>query len=273
MSKPIFGTLILLLCSASSFAQNAPDSASICNAALAKDIATTVKTQEQDLDFISVVDKKTFEQSKTSNSFGASVPLADDLLRISDDWTQFQEKRTSYFHAIHYTSHYQEGEYQHLEITSPLAYPAWNTCIETLAASNSASGGLYAWKAEDKEDSVVVNIYYKVPENTKNKFKIVSLQGDTKIGSSATVSRKPQSIRTEQKTNILIDRPKSNGVPQTIVATFKAGNFASNIYSEWQLPPQPTTTKTRTDPSHQDFSIGIYHHYFRQQQGHLTLIG
>jgi hypothetical protein len=49
MSKPIIGVLSLVLSSASSFAQNAPDSELICNAALAKDIATTVKTQEQDL--------------------------------------------------------------------------------------------------------------------------------------------------------------------------------------------------------------------------------
>jgi hypothetical protein len=254
-------------------AHDSPDSVATCNAALAKDVTTSVKTQEEDLDFISVVDQKTFEQAKTSNSFGANVPLADDLLRISDNWDQFQQKRTSYFQAIHYTSHYSEGEYQKLEITSPLAYPAWTQCIELLAASNSASGGLYAWKAEDKETAIVVNIYYKVPENTKRLFKVVKLTGEVKTGDAAPVSFPPERIRSEQKTNKLLNRKTVNNVPQDIIATFKAGNFASNIYSAWQPPLAPTTTTTHTISQSQDFTIGIYEHHFRQQQGHLTLLG
>jgi hypothetical protein len=273
MNKRVLRLLMAILWSSSTLAQTAPDSASICNAALAKDVTTSIKTQEQDLDFISVVDKRTFEQSKTSNSFGASVPLADDLLRISDDWTQFQEKRTSYFHAINYRAHYEEGDYQHFEITSPLAYPAWTQCIETLTASNSASGGLYTWKAEDKQDSVLVNIYYKVPEIAKKKYKYVSLTGETKVGTSPTVSRTPQRIQTEQLTNIIIDRPNSSGVPQTVEATFRAGTFASHIYSEWVLPPAPTTTQVITEHLSQDFPVSLFHHHFREQQGHLSLLG
>jgi hypothetical protein len=244
-----------------------------CNPALAKDIVTKVNTQEQDLDFISVVNEETFNQAKKEGTFGASVPLADDLLRISGTWKQFDENRRKYFQSIKYTSHYHQAEFQHLEVTSPLAYPAWTACVQALTLSN-ASGGLYMWKDKDDDNSMVVMIAYRIPAYGEQKYrKNVTLSCKKQNGDAQPVDLPARIIDADYTKNLPVQRTKVNGVPQALLVTCEAGPFAADVASNWQAPLASTTVRTTTVAASQDFTTSVYKLSYRSQHGDLNVMG
>lgn len=230
---------------------------SVCNAALAKDIATESHSQEQDLDYISIVDEHTFEQAKQNGSFGVSVPFADDLLELSGNWSDFQSKRTDYFNAINYHSHLTQGDFQHFEVTSPLAYPAWSDCIKTLASQNQ--NGLYAFKEQEDENAVVLTIYYKVPEDSIPSAKKVRLQGTVKYGDGPEEQLfSPSSlISSEQQIAHIVKRRSVNGQPQKMYLAFNAGKKSAYLFSEWQPKLPDPTHQDVTQPLSQQFPLGL----------------
>lgn len=255
-------------------AQSPTDSLAVCNAALAKDIGTIVRTQEQDLDFISIVDQHTFEEAKAKGSFGATIPYAEALLKLSGDWEAFKKNRTDYFQMIGYQARYKEGEFQHFEITSPLAYPAWSHCIEVVAASSS--DGLYVWKVEEDENAVVITIYYKVPEDSIPQAKKVRLEGTVKYGDSAPsiLFNTSQTIATEQRISKIISRQKVSGVPQKVYVSLNAGKKSISVFSDWKPEPPPPTSKPETRHLNTDFSKGLFTGFrFVGKSGHRNLVG
>jgi hypothetical protein len=98
---------IVIAAAGGALAENGSSNAQVCNAALAKDISTTLTSQQQDLDFISLVDETTFKESKDKGTFGVNVPLADDLLKASGSWEQWQQNKTTYFHKIRISVTYE----------------------------------------------------------------------------------------------------------------------------------------------------------------------
>ncbi|PYV69640.1 MAG: hypothetical protein DMG96_33485 [Acidobacteria bacterium] len=253
----------------SSFAQA---DISVCNAALAKDVATTVHSQEEDLDFISVVDQHTYDEAHGKGSFGATVPYADALLKLSGDWEAFKKNRTDYFNAIGYKSHYKEGDFAHYELTSALAYPAWSHCIELLAAQR---GGLYAWKDHEDENAVVLTISYKVPESTIRKLKTVPLTGTVKFGDSNPIPLfdKNEKISSEQSKSKIISRPKVKDMPQNVLASLNAGKERATVVSVWRPEPPPPTYVKETQHMSSDVAVGLFHMRFLAKEGEFAIIG
>src|SRR5208282_3031618 len=165
----VIGSALMLLFVCSLAAADEPDSLAICNAALAKDLTTIISTSEQDIEFLRLVDRRTFEQAHDKLSFGATLPISDAILKASTDWDKFQENRSSYLEKSGYKSHSKASDFQHFEITSAIAYTEWGKCIQTLASRSKE--GLFVWKVKDDENSVVAKIYYKVPDSTQQKYK------------------------------------------------------------------------------------------------------
>jgi hypothetical protein len=239
--KKITFFLVTILTSPYLVAQG--NTAEVCNAALAKDITTTFTTEQQDLDFLSIVDERTFNEAKQKGSFGVSVPLADDLLQLSAKWDNFQTNRSSYFKQVGYSSHTSASDLRHFEISSPVAYQAWTTCI--LAFSRQQTG-LFAWKEKEDKDNVVVRVVYHSPgRRLPTPFKATIKRGNE---NETPLNTGYRTLSNEQVATIILPRSTrsgSNSAPApTIYATFKADIFSDFIYSTWTPPPSPPTITT-----------------------------
>jgi hypothetical protein len=221
----------------------------ICNAALAKDLTTTISTREQDLDFLKLVDLRTFTEAHDKGSFGASLPISDVILKMSADWDNFRQNRSSYFEKIGYKSHSAASDYQHFEITSPVAYTEWGKCIQNLAGRSKE--GLFVWKVKDDENTVLATIYYKVPELAQQKYKAVPLVGKLRYGKSdqqIELFPKNKKITTEQEVPLSIPRKLIDGSAAAIEATIEAGKFSATIVSDWRPKPLEPIRTTRAVP-------------------------
>jgi hypothetical protein len=224
-----------------------PGDATVCNAALAKDITTTFSTQQQDLDFLRLVDKESYMEAKSKGSFGVSVPLADDLLKLSADWDSWKKNRDTYLEKVHFISSSKSQDFRHYEITSPVAYQAWTSCV--LAFSRQGTG-LFAWKETEDKDNIVVRVAYHTPGNNKRvKFTSVIKRGSEQ---EAPLPSSAKTITNEQILTFSIPRvtPGGTGKPAPVIATFHAGIFSDYVYSAWaDPPPPPTYTETTRDDS------------------------
>lgn len=220
-----------------------PNQAQVCNAALAKDITTTFHSQQEDLDFLKIIDKETYNAAKEKGSFGASVPIADDLLKISANWDNFQENRSKYLEVVKYVSHSEAQDFRHFEVTSPIAYQAWTTCVLAYARQGT---GFYAWKQQEVKDNIVVQGIYHQPGATKP----VTLKAFVKRGDEPEKAfpLDVSKITNEQIVTLTLPRTSApGGMPtKSVILRFNAGMFSDYVYSVWTDPPKPPKYKTTT---------------------------
>jgi hypothetical protein len=247
---------MILFCGAITAAQESDDP-SICNAALAKDLSTTISTSEQDLEFLRLVDYRTFNEAHDKGSFGATLPISDVILKASTDWENFRQNRTSYLEKIGYKAHSKTSDFQHFEITAPIAYTEWGKCIQALASRSKE--GLFIWKVKDDQNSVIAKIYYKVPESTQRKYKTVPIVGKLRYGNSEQQIDLfgKKTIESEREIPLSIARRVVNGEPAAIEATIEAGKFSGIVVSDWKPKPLEPTSTTAAEPrSVSEYSTG-----------------
>jgi hypothetical protein len=220
-------------------AQTRPQADCGCGAALAKDISSSVHGESQKMRFLQVIDEDTFSEAKHNSSFSLGLPIADDLVKASADWGDFQTQRAKLFRHSGYQIDTNLTDLKHFEVTSPLAYQYWGECMRLCAQGGT---GLFAWKEREDRNAIVVHIYYKVPASDRNQS--VSLSGTLKRGASPEeeIFDPDTQINSEQTISKIISRSANgqNGI-QPLLLTVDAGQFASTLDSVWAdpLPPPP----------------------------------
>lgn len=114
--------LLTLFFSSALYAQRQSEECG-CNAALAKDMVSTISTDKQQYAFLSIIDQATFEQYKRDVSLVATIPIAKALIEASADYSDFQQRRSRLYTQVGYSAT-REQEYRQLQVvTSPVAYP------------------------------------------------------------------------------------------------------------------------------------------------------
>jgi hypothetical protein len=193
------------------------------------------------------VDEQTYNQAKTKGSFGVSVPIADDLLKLSGSWDDFKEKRAKYFSLIHNRLHTSAQDFRHFEITSPVAYQAWTTCVLAFARQGT---GVFAWKQQEDKDNIIVQVMYHTPGSAKRvRFRAFVKRGDEAEKSYETDNK---TVVNEQLLTFAVSRSSVKGgtVPKSFIMRFEAGQFSDFVYSVWsEPPPKPVYTSVTSNSS------------------------
>jgi len=159
-----------------------PAGAETCNAALNKDLISTVRSDQQQYAYLNRIDKETFEEVKHDASAGVSIPIVKGLIDASADYSDFKQRREKFFHEINYTASldYEERIFQ--VVTTPIAYAAWSKCMSDFAKTQI---GFYVWKSEDRPDVMVVNYRWTSPPTVTSAKAISEVTGGKVKGAAA----------------------------------------------------------------------------------------
>lgn len=243
----------LLLFSIAAFAQRQSDDCG-CNAALAKDVISTISSDRQQYAFLSVIDQRTFEELKSSSTSDlfASIQIVGALIASSSSWNEFQQKRTSYFQQIQYIGS-RDQEFQQLQIvTATIAYPAWSECMRACARNKQ---GLFAWKTSEDKDSVLLTLYYHGAPGARRARVDSALQGGSVDGAqSGRVFPRGTTIENNGSLPAIVKRSGN----ATIKATFGVAGYAADpILSEIIQSGSPSAAKLKLErPSVVETPVG-----------------
>jgi len=128
-----------------------------CNVALNKDLLIRVRTLDDELSFLKIIDSKTFHELRSSASVDVEIPIVKGLLSASADFAEFEKRRTEYFERVVYDKSRREAEQILQQVTSPVAYRYWAECKSTCALQNS---GFWAWKESENSKSMLVTVFW-----------------------------------------------------------------------------------------------------------------
>ena len=228
-----------------------------CNIALRKDISHIVHSVTQQEAFLKTVDKESFDEAKSSGGFGISIPIFDEIVKVSANWDDFQQRRDKYFQEVKYNKTYSEAWDILTSVTAPIAYTAWMECKKNCATDHV---GLTGWKEFENEEVIVCTFFFRNPPNiNKVKFKGTVING--KVDGAPTgqlVSAGTQIGANESKSFVVKRLDPAKKV--TIVATAE-GYPADTVLSTWSKPwPEYTVTIFRPEVQIKD--IGRISRYY-----------
>jgi hypothetical protein len=100
----LVATIALLVTFTSFLIVTAPAFGLECDQVLipTKEVAQSDRTLV--LSYLKLIDKKTFENIKSGASAGLSIPIVDSLVKASADWSDFQQRRSSFLSLEQFTS-------------------------------------------------------------------------------------------------------------------------------------------------------------------------
>jgi hypothetical protein len=155
---PVMTLTLALSMSVRAFGQ---DSVRDCSAVLAKDYYAYAQKHDLDEDFLRTVDAESWEQFQKSGSTGANL---FDIFSFSDDYKTFNEKRNKYLESVHYARTEQQAENILQIVTAARAYPAYETCLRTVANGPA----LRVWASSEDMEQIQLRVRYVNPPNVKS---------------------------------------------------------------------------------------------------------
>jgi hypothetical protein len=231
--------LLLLMASAKLSAQSIFEVPTQCAVALKQDIVSSIKSSNEDLAYMSIVDQYTYDELKHNASAGATIPLTEGLVQGSADYSDYQKQVSNLYSqlGIHYTKETAESLLS--ETTSTRAYDSFDTCMKTLTA---ATLGFSAWmESEDAQDLILDCLYSPQPGGHDLKVNNTAINGVVapKGKTSDTITLVPNG-----HCPAVVVRRKGGG-PLTV--TVSGGGFSpSIIHSSYIAPPDNSATLTYT---------------------------
>lgn len=137
--------IVLGLLFVSSFALFAqPTAASDCQGALAKDYYRYASSSSLNLDWLQSIDRETYESAQKNNNFSFLGMFTGGAFNMSDDFSQFDQKRSKYLSTNHYTRSESEAKQIVSLTTSDRAYEAYEACLRTIGGG----GGVLVWASK-----------------------------------------------------------------------------------------------------------------------------
>lgn len=205
-----------------------------CDSALNKDRIQIIQTENQVKTFLSIMTKENYEQYKSSGGFSLGIPIVDDMIKLSSDWSDFQIKRQTYFNQVDERWSMNKA-YEELRIvTSSIAYDAWIKCIDICYGNKIA---VYGWVERENDNGLTVHIKYNAPPSETKSLK---LTGEIRDGSIVSGSKNLTTITGkiapgETKTFLINRNPQNKKADFFITA---GGYKGFSYYSTFQpLPP------------------------------------
>jgi hypothetical protein len=205
---------------------------SVCNAALAKDEASLVTSNEEACAVLSLIDQDNYEKAKAGGALGVTIPIEGIPIDFSGSYQQFNESRQKYFQQVGYTASSKSNLNFHTETTNQIAYQYWSKCMED-CIKGSPGGGFSAWKTYEDENKVSITLYF-VGHGDQTKMTVAS---SSLAYGAVTGLRKGQIVRQGTKLNqnaelnIDINRTDKS---HPMVATINPKGWGSvTLVSEW----------------------------------------
>jgi hypothetical protein len=204
-----------------------------CNPALAKDVLTSMNSEQLKYSYFSEITENTFTQIKHDASASASIPLLPDMISIlkaSASYSDFQENRRLYFAKIGYSVDAQREQRDVQVVTSPIAYSSWTQC-----KLNCTETGVYAFKT--KEDATTV--YVTIRNNTATPIKITAYLQHLKA-----VSALPTRLGANGTRSVTLARTGNKGTTSSITLNTDPAYDPPPVTSVWGDAPPAGLTGT-----------------------------
>ena len=178
--------------------------------------------------------KENYEQYKSSGGFSLGIPIVDEMIKLSSNWSDFQIKRQTYFNQVDERWSMNKA-YEELRIvTSNIAYDAWIKCIDICYGNKIA---VYGWVERENENGLTIHLKYNAPPGETKSLKLI---GEIRDGSIVSGSRNVSLIEGkiapgETKTFLINRNPQNKKADFFITA---GGYKGFSYYSTFQnLPP------------------------------------
>ncbi|RNI22602.1 hypothetical protein [Rufibacter latericius] len=236
MKKFLFSIAILIIF------LNAKAQECNCDIALNKDRIQITQTENQIKTFLSILSKENYEQYKSSGGFKLGIPIVDDMISLSADWSDFQLKRQAYFSQVDEKWSMNKSHEELRIITSPISYDAWINCIKTC---NSDKIGIYGWVEDEAKNDLRIYLKYNPPPGATKSLQLVGeLHNGTTILSNGKKTAKIVGVIAPNgtKTFTIIRNPKTGLANFHITAGgYKGFSYNSTFIN---LPPSRNAKAT-----------------------------
>ena len=230
--------------------------AAACTPALEKDLTVTTRTDRQQYAVMSRMSRETYSLLKTDANAGLSLPIVKGLVEASGSYEDFQQRRAKFFQEVGYTSDQETEERELRLVTSPTAYAAWGKCMDAFAKTND---GLFAWKAADNRDVVVMEYAFRAPPGAGFSVTPVSAVTNGRVVGAPAGRLFPKGRKFGANERGTVQIQRVTGQPHMTVTLSAGGYTADPVESEWGTSNEQlvgSALLTINYPTTTDLSIG-----------------
>ncbi len=199
--------------------------ASDCAPVLTKDYYSYALRTHMQQDWLASVDASSYEYLKQSNSLGLFAVFSGGGFNLTDDYNDFNLKRTSYLSKLHYTFDQDTALNIVKTTTSDRAYDAYRECLR------GTSSGLKVWAGRESLGQIELHVLYTNPDGVASMPMTGSVAGGSVTGQPAGQLFPPGTVWGINSEKIFIVNT-TRGFPETdIVITPKRGTPESMSFT------------------------------------------
>jgi hypothetical protein len=172
-------------------------------------------------DYLKVIDKRTWTQLKAKGGINIVVYGVP----IGADYEEFRKSVSTYLESVHYTRDFATASNYLQMVTSPRAYDAYQTCI-----NSRQDIPLSLFVETEDATSLIVRVTYR-PQTDVSEMITLSgdVQGGTVVGAPAGKLFPPKKTNTKWENRVLVNR--TPGTQKTVVQVSSSKFSAPQIWA------------------------------------------
>jgi hypothetical protein len=152
-----------------------------CLPVLTKDYYKYAMKYNLGIDYLKSIDKEDWEEWQRSNDSSWTGSYAGANISLTDNYQEFDKKRSTYLETVHYNRTEQEALDIMQLTTAPRAYEAYEKCITSVDYGSP----LRVWAASEDMDKIQLRVRYVNPPSRSRITMIGIVDGGSVTGAPA----------------------------------------------------------------------------------------